>query len=70
MFNIGDKVICIDNNNRFNKLKLVVGQKYIVYMDIYNEIAIDDYSGFFENKNFITLVEYRKQKIKQLKNEI
>jgi hypothetical protein len=81
MFNTGEKIVCINNNDLIaedlNFLK--IGSIYIVVDSDYdskNDIeyvgvnSIDDglYETWFISARFIKLTEYRKQKIKQLRN--
>ena len=66
MFRIGDKVVCIDNKDE--SMLLINGHIYtitsilpftdeLIFLEIYNKNR-----GFFR-KRFVSLKEYRKQKI-------
>jgi len=66
MFRVGDKVVCIDNKDE--SMLLINGHIYtitsilpftdeLIFLEIYNKNR-----GFFR-KRFVSLKEYRKQKI-------
>lgn len=65
-FKIGDKIVCIDTSYGKN---VTIGKKYEVRYSSYNYINIwDDFGNYREYKTscFLSLKEYRKQKINNL----
>jgi len=63
MFTKGDVLVCVDNCS--NKFGLTVGKTYI---SGYDTCVINDYgeSIFYHPKRFVSLKEYRKQKLKRI----
>ena len=65
-FKIGDKIVCIDTSYGKN---VTIGKKYEVEYSTYNYINIyDDLNRYTEYRTicFLSLKEYRKQKINNL----
>ena len=72
MFNIGDKIVCIDNRKLDWILKLNVVYT-VSEIDNYefNHIKIKELGvGWFYNNRFMSLSEIRKQKINNIKERI
>jgi hypothetical protein len=65
-FNQFETVVCVDDNNEYNA-PIVIGEKYTVLYNYYGTICVNYDWAIISTKNFITLKEYRKQKLKQLK---
>lgn len=77
---IGDKIVAIDDYilSKYNVL-LTKGNIYTVkkiyniqtYNDFFEQISVDEINEWvFETKYFITLLQYRKEKILKIKNKI
>jgi hypothetical protein len=64
-FKIGDKVICIDNNNVENQL--VVGEEYIIHYIAFNAVVVYPIEDLFSPNRFIL---HRSSKIGNVLNEI
>ena len=69
MFKTGDRVVCVDaSNTRRVKNQIKIHSTYIV--DIYDEffdcVYLNDMTGLYTSERFITLKEYRKQKLQKL----
>ncbi len=65
-FKIGDKIVCI--NTSYGK-NVTIGKKYEVKFSNYTYVNIfDDFGNYHEYKTncFLSLKEYRKQKINNL----
>jgi len=75
MFEIGDKVVCIEKTNNTG-YSININQVYIVSgLDIQygklNYISFKESNGFYINiKFFITLQEHRRRKLLKLKENI
>ena len=72
MFEVGDKIICIDIRN-LNITDLTIDKIYIVYFAYKDYINIRDNSNMiitYESGRFISLIEYRKRTILKLKERI
>lgn len=79
-FNKGDRIVCIDVfdlEDMHNKLKIY--QIYIVegFLDVNkipgitkSAVMLENISGVFVSDRFITLMQYRKQKVNKLLNKI
>ena len=81
MFEIGDKVVCIDNSSLKKmgghwKTYLTNGKAYKILCKS-NADLVSIYSGFYiindrgidmiyNNKRFVSLIDYRKQKLKKI----
>jgi hypothetical protein len=71
-FKVGDKVVCIDNNGKNNLIlnKTYTIKRCVMFADT-ARISLVEFpiSAFFTNR-FKLLSEVRKEKLKQLRNEI
>jgi len=77
---IGDKVIFIDRLNHDYSWKLVKGETYIIYNVAFNTenpkkwfygvkyINSNRTQCWYNIEDFLTLKEYRKEKLRQIKN--
>ena len=63
MFNNGDKVICI---NPLPTPLLMIGKSYTVVWTNAEWILLENVFGIFDPEKFISLKEYRKQKINKI----
>jgi len=66
MFEVGDRVICIDSSNSANSLELYKSY-YITkvhYINKYLYVTINDKT--FYPIRFISVLDYRKQKLKKI----
>jgi hypothetical protein len=80
IFSKGEKIVCIDTDDLDDMLnKLIYGNIYIIeglipkemLPNILNDgILLEGYGGVFSSDRFISLLEFRKQKIKKLISNI
>jgi len=69
MFKVGDRVVCINNTKIDYKFNLYYNKIYIITsIDDVVRIKIDNINYEYFNLRFISLKEYRKQKLNNLKN--
>jgi hypothetical protein len=74
MFEPGDEIVCINNSN--NKIYLIIGKIYIVDFIIlsqqkkYDFLEVKGSNYIWKTKDFLSLQDYRKLKLKKLKERI
>jgi len=72
MFEIGDKVVCI-KDDASSYLELKKHNTYTIKkigVSVYPYILIEEIPGWYHLERFISLVEYRKNKILKIKQRI
>jgi len=78
---VGDKVICINNSISRNGIlnKEPILKKYAIYIVRFfdetpegypDNVELEDYDGKFPSNKFLTLKEYRKQKLLKIKKSL
>ena len=63
MFKVGDKVVCIDDENYY---ELILYKTYTIKIKMLNSVVLEEFNDLIYNNRFILLTEYRKQKIKKI----
>ena len=69
MFRVGDKVVCINNKDLDINVKLTPYKIYVIYDSAVASATIKDDNGYDKDlfqSRFISLKEYRKQKINKI----
>ena len=64
MFKVGDQIVCLNNIDCENNLKL--NKIYIVSTSQLHYIAVEGIYNVLNSNRFISLVEYRKQKLEKI----
>ena len=72
MFNVGDKIVCINNLNDIHGKFLSIGKVYNVKFTFQDgDIVLKEfYDIWFKNHNFISLIKMRNNKILKIKEII